>query len=530
MVRVKRTLLLFLSLWSLLPGQPQPATKPKLLLAVVVDQFRYDYLLRFRSDYKAGFARILEHGAVFTDAHHQHFPTVTAIGHSTFLSGATPSMSGIVGNAWYDRETGKDVAAVSDPSVQLVGGRPGIPGASPNRLIVSTLGDELKMDGKGVKVIGVSLKDRSAILSTGHMADAAYWFDGATGNWISSTYYFKDLPDWVKEYNKTRPADKFLGGEWLPFDAKPGSAEPYKKMLDQPGPAFYSSFEASPFGNELIEAMAERAIVAEQLGKHPGTDILVVSFSANDYVGHAQGPDSPQVHDISVQTDRILGKLLDYVDSQVGADNVLFAMTADHGVAPVPEVNRARRMPGGRIAAKDIYGAVQNALAAQFGAGKWIVGSSSPVIYLNYDLIAEKKLDRAVVESAGAEALRKLPHIFRVYTRTDLMGGHVPADHVSRDLTNGFFWKRSGDIFPVPEAYYFVAESSEGHGTSHGAPFNYDTHVPVIFMGSMIKPGRYNARIAVNDIAPTLAAILEVDEPSGSVGRVLSEILKSPTQ
>lgn len=522
----RRALLAFLSLCPLLFAQTEPAKKPKLVLAVVVDQFRYDYLLRFRADYKAGFARILEHGAVFTDAHHQHFPTVTAIGHSTFLSGATPSISGIVANAWYDRETGKDVSSVSDPSVMLLGGRPGLPGASPHRLIPSTLGDELKMDGKGIKVIGVSIKDRSAILPAGHMADGAYWFDGATGNWVSSTYYFKDLPAWVKDYNKTRPADKYLGAEWLPFDGKPGSAEPYKKMAEQAGPAFYNAFEATPFGNELIEAMAERAIAAEGLGKHPGTDILTVSFSSNDYVGHELGPDSPQVHDISVQTDRILGKLLDYVDSQLGADNVLFVMTADHGVTPVPEVNRARRMPGGRISEKEILGAIQDALSAKFGAGNWIVGHAGPAAYLNYDLISEKKLDPIAVEQVGADALRKVPHIFRVYTRSDIIAGRVSADYVSRDIRNGFFWKRSGDLFPVPEAYYFVDESSSGHGTSHGTPFNYDTHVPVIFMGSMIKPGKYNAPVAVNDIAPTLAAILEVEEPSGSVGRILSEMLQ----
>lgn len=492
----------------------------------MVDQFRYDYLLRFRSDYKAGFERILEHGAVFTDAHHQHFPTVTAIDHSTFLSGATPSMSGIVGNSWYDRETGKEVTSVSDPSVMLLGVPPGKIGASPHRLIVSTLGDELKMDGKGVKVIGVSLKDRSAILSTGHMADGAYWFDGASGNWVSSSYYFKDLPEWVKDYNKTRPADKYLGAEWLPFNGKPGTVEPYKKLAAEPGPAFYNSLEATPFGNELIESMAERAMVAEKLGKHPGTDILAVSFSANDYVGHALGPDSPEVHDISVQTDRILGKLLNFIDAQLGVGNFLFVMTADHGVAPVPEVNRARKMPGGRIPAKDIFDAVQNELAAKFGPGKWIAGKSGPVVYLNYDLIAQKKLDRTVVEEAGAEALRKVPHIFRVYTRSDIMAGHVPEDHVSRDIRNGFFWKRSGDIFPVPEDFYFVDEGGTGRGTSHGAPFTYDTHVPIIFMGTMIKPGRYNAHVAPNDIAPTLAAILEVEEPSGSVGRVLSEILQ----
>src|SRR5581483_7795463 len=280
-----------------------------------------------------------------------------------------------------------------------------------------TVGDELKMDGKGEKVIGVSIKDRSAILPAGHMANGAYWFDAATGNWVSSTFYFKDLPQWVKDYNSSRPADKYLGAAWLPFGAKPGSAEPYRTMPSEPGPEFYGAMEATPFGNELIEAMAERAITNEQLGQHPGADILTVSFSSNDYVGHALGPDAPEVHDISVLTDRILGKLLDFVDSKVGAENYVFVMTADHGVTPVPELNRERKMPGGRIPEKDILGAVQNALAEKFGDGKWILGHEGPVPYLNYDLMAEKKLDPSVVEEAGAEALRKLPHIFRVYTR-----------------------------------------------------------------------------------------------------------------
>src|SRR5258708_7547252 len=353
---MKRIFTLFLAASGAVFAQPPAPQKPKLVLAVIVDQFRYDYLLRFRSDYKAGFARILEHGAVFTDAHHQHLPTVTAAGHAAFLSGAPPSISGIVANEWYDRETGKQITSVSDPDTQLLGGTPGKTGSSPRRLLPSTIGDELKMAGKAEKVMGISIKDRAAVLPAGHMADAAYWFDEATGNWISSTYYFKDLPEWVKDYNKSRPADKYLGAQ-----------------TRRPDAAFYKSLEKLPAGNELIEAMAEHAIDAEQLGKHPGTDLLTVSFSANDYVGHAKGPDSPEVREISIVTDRLLGKLLDYIDSQIGADNTLLVMTADHGVSPVPEVNLARKMPGGRIWEKDILGAVQNVLAAKFGAADWIV-------------------------------------------------------------------------------------------------------------------------------------------------------------
>ncbi len=279
-----------------------------------------------------------------------------------------------------------------------------------------------------------------------------------------------------------------------------------------------------PAGNELIEAMAELAIDAEQLGRHPGTDLLAVSFSANDYVGHAKGPDSPEVHDISVATDRLLGKLLDYLDSRLGAGSTLLVLSADHGVTPVPEVNRARKMPGGRIWQKDVLGAVQEALAAKFGAGNWVVGSAGGVAYLNYDLIARNKLDPAVVEDIGAEALRRMPHIFRVYTRSEIMTGRVQEDHISRDTSNGFLWKRSGDIFPVPDPYYYIDDGKEHNATSHQAPFNYDTHVPIIFMGSTIKPGKYNAPVAVYDIAPTLAALLEIEEPSGSTGRILREM------
>ncbi len=521
-----RFLLLLLVIACVLQMAAAPTPKPKLVLAVVVDQFRYDYLMRFRADYKAGFERLLEHGAVFTDAHHIHFPTVTAIGHSTVLSGATPSISGIVGNEWYDRETGKSVTSVSDPTERLLGGQPGKPGSSPRRLLVSTLGDEMKMDGKSTKSIGISIKDRSAILPVGHTANAAYWFDGATGNWVSSSYYFDDLPGWVKDVNQGRPGDKYLGAEWLPLVSSEGSSKPFEKLSNTPDAGFYNSLEATPYGNELIETMAERCIVAEQLGQHPGTDLLTVSFSSNDYVGHAMGPDAPEVKDISIRTDRILGKLLDFIDDKVGRNDYIIVLTADHGVAPVPEVNRARKMPGGRIPARLIGEAVQSSLTGKYGEGKWIVGSSGPTPYLNYPLIHEKHLDEAEVERVAAQSLRDIPHVFRVYTREQLLTGQVLEDYVSRAVRNGFYRQRSGDLFIIPEAYWFFDDHPDSsHGTTHGTPFNYDTHVPVIFMGPGIKPGRYDQPVAVNDIAPTLATMLDVEEPSGSVGRVLTEML-----
>ena len=486
------------------------APKPKLVLAIAVDQFRYDYFTRFRADYSGGLARLLTKGAVFTNARYEHFPTVTAIGHSTFLSGATPSISGIIGNDWYDREAHKNVTSVSDDAAKLLGGKDGA-GSSPRRLLVSTVGDELKMSGRGKpRVIGISLKDRSAILPVGHMADGAYWFDGKTGNFVSSTFYFTDLPAWVKDFNAGRPADRYKGEH---FGKKTMPAEPGEKL--------YESLPASPFGNELIEMLAERAVQAEQLGQRDSTDVLAVSFSSNDYVGHDLGPDSAEVREISLLTDKLLDKFFRFLDARVGMANVLVVMTADHGVSPVPEVNSARKMPGGRMPGRIVQDTVQKALEKKYGEGKWIVSPSEHSLYLNLELIHSKNLDPAEVNRGAAQAALGLPHVFRVYTRERLMNGGAMEDQVGRRVMNGFYVRRSADIEIMLEPYWMFAAK----GTTHGTTFSYDAHVPVVFMGPGIKPGRYHANIAVNDIAPTLATMLEVETPSGSVGRVLSEML-----
>ena len=300
-----------------------PARKPKLLLAIVIDQFRYDYLTRYRSEYTGGFSRMLTRGAVFTNANYEHAPTVTAVGHSTFMSGAFPCVSGIVGNEWFDRSSGKSVTSVSDDSVQLLGGS-SEGGASPRRLLVSTLGDEMKIASRGkTHVIGISLKDRSAILPAGHMADGAYWLEAKTGHIVSSTYYFPDLPGWVKDLNASKPADKYSGYAWAGPSLPKAGAD-----------GFYAGIPATPVGNEIVELIAERAIMSEKLGKHEATDLLAVSFSSNDYVGHAFGPDSQEAHDTAVLTDKLLEKFFKFLDAQVGMQNVLLVLTADHGVAP----------------------------------------------------------------------------------------------------------------------------------------------------------------------------------------------------
>jgi predicted AlkP superfamily pyrophosphatase or phosphodiesterase len=508
---------------SLIGAAPRPTSepkKPKLVLAIAIDQFRYDYLTRFRSNYSGGMDRLLRRGAVFTNARYQHFPTVTAIGHSVFMSGATPSLSGIVGNEWFDREAGKQVTSVSDPATRLLGGKGGT-GSSPRRLLVSTLGDELKIASRGkCRVIGVSLKDRAAILPSGHICDGAYWFDSETGNFVSSTFYFADLPQWVKDFNRSRFPDRYLNAEWKPLVGGSDYQSFFRKMTGVPGAAFYNSLDASPYSNELLEAFAERAIESEQIGRHGAADLLTLSFSANDYVGHQVGPDAPEVRDMAIRVDRTIGKLLEFVDKQAGLENTVIVLTGDHGVAPLPEVLAEEKMPGGRASGKAVLEAIQTALSVRFGDGKWVV-AGSPGPYLDHQLIHDKKLKEAEVESVAAEAVSRVPHVFRVYTREDLLHGRVIDDVITREVVNGFYPARASDLVVIGEPYWIDA----ARGTTHGSPFMYDSHVPVILMGPNVKAGRYDFTIAPNDIAPTLATMLDVETPSGAMGRVLTEML-----
>jgi len=497
---------------SLIAATPK---KPKLIVTIVIDQFRYDYLTRFRSEYTGGIERLLTRGAVFTDARYIHFPTVTAVGHSTILTGATPSVSGIVGNDWFDRDEGKPVTSVADGATLLLGGvKPVLTGSSPRRLLVDTIGDEIKMaDGGQAKVIGVSLKDRAAILPAGHMANAAYWFDNPSGNFVSSTYYLHDLPDWVKEFNASRRGDKYCGAAWLTHKMPATPKELY-------GNSIVSPFTTSPFANEVLEEFAERVLSAEALGTHDTTDVLTVSFSANDLVGHTYGTYSTEMHDITVRTDRLLGKLMAAAERQAGPNNTLIVLTGDHGVAPSAEEAKRNHMPGGRMAAGVLRAAVQNALTERFGEGAWISGLYEVAIYLNRDLITQKKLDPAEVDRVAAEALSRLPHIARVYTREQLAGGGVVNDEIGRRVENGYNLRRGADLEVLPDPYWVVGDITASHFT----PYSYDNHVPVIFYGPGIAAGVYHQPIAVNDIAATLAVILSVETPAGSIGRALTEM------
>jgi predicted AlkP superfamily pyrophosphatase or phosphodiesterase len=500
-----------------LESQEKPPQEPRLVLLIAIDQFRYDYLTRFRDEYTGGLDLLLRKGANYVNAYLEHYPSVTAIGHSTMLSGATPQTSGIIGNDWYDRESGKNVTSTSDDSVRPLGGVLK-QGESPHRLLVSTVGDEMKRGLHGhPKVIGLSLKDRAAILPAGHMADAAYWYDIKTGDFISSTFYFENLPEWVQAFNKRRLADKYAGAEWQ-FEKGPPAG--MFKMPPAGSPLMASVF-SSPFGSELLEQFAEQAIREEKLGARGATDLLTVSFSSNDAVGHGYGPDSPRVHDMCVRTDRILGKLFRYVDQSIGLQHVLVILTADHGVMPLPEELQKEHMPGGRLTNAYLFKPMQEALTAQFGPGLWLLQTAGTSPYLNWELIKEKKLSRAEVERVAARAIEDLPHVARVYTREQLLLGEVSGDPVSERVVRSFNARRSGDLEILLEPYWIRGAT----GTTHGAPYLYDTHIPLIFMGPGIRTGRYVRPAALNDLAPSLTTLLNVETPSGSVGRPLYEMM-----
>ena len=502
-----------------LAGFAEAADAPKLVVSITIDQFRYDYLTRFRADYKYGFDRLLKNGAVFVDTDLEHYPTVTAVGHATLLSGATPAISGIIGNDWFDIETGKSVTSVSDATVKQVGGS-GSSGASPHNLLVNTIGDELKSVSGGVaRVIGVSLKDRSAILPVGRGANAAYWYDPGSGDFITSSYYEQLLPDWVQKFNQRRLGTAYAGIEWK----GPAPQATLLMKLAPIGPKLFADVYSSPFGNELLERFAEEAISQEHLGHGTSTDLLSVSFSSNDAVGHSFGPDSPQVQDICLRTDVILGRLLAAIDQQVGLRNSLIVLTADHGVAPLPEAQSAHKLPGGRLSATDLVDSIEGALQRQFGSGKWVLGNIGTSIYLNRSLVREKGLDPREVERRAAETALTLPHVLRAYTRSELMLGHPAADAIGMRIARSFNARRSADLEILLEPYWITTKS----GTTHGTPYEYDSQIPLIFLGSSIRPGIVYTHATLNDVAPTLSALLGIPKPSGSVGRVLNEIIDS---
>lgn len=542
-------------------GTTLSTARPRLVLLIAVDQFRYDFLERFGDLFVAnGINRLLREGATWTNADYDHTPTYTAPGHASMLTGTWPAENGIVGNDWYDRETGKTVTSVSDDTAKLLGSEANERASSPRRLLASTLGDELRLVTNGrSKVIGISVKDRSAILPAGRHASAAYWFSTQSGRMVSSNYYFNQLPAWVERFNEARPADKYFGARWerlLPEaeyvrragpDAPPwediGKAKDTNTFphiitggIGAPGANFYNALDYSPFSNDLLVSFAQQAIINEGLGADVDTDLLSVSFSANDYIGHRFGPYSQEAMDVTLRVDRQIATLLDFADAHVGLRNTLVAFTADHGVAPIPEHASTLGLTGGRIKNADVVGAVRVALSARYGRGSGAQDSTADYvqsfingnIYFNTVALKRDGLNREEVERIAGEAAMTVPGITRYFTRTQLeRSSFSDADPTARRVFHGFHPRRSGDVIIVTEPFKYLMSPTDTSTTTHGSPYSYDTHVPLIIMGHKVMAGSYIQPATPADIAPTLAAILRVQPPSNTTARVLIEGVKS---
>jgi len=483
------------------------------------------------------------------------------------LTGTWPAENGIIANEWYDRDTGRRVTSVSDDATKLFGGGTDERGASPRRLMASTLGDELRLVTAGrSKVIGMSIKDRGAILPAGRNASAAYWYSSQTGSMVSSSYYFNQLPAWAARFNDARPADKFFGARWdrlLPeaeyvkragTDAaaweklgESGSAHAFPHIINggvtAPGRGFYDALNSSPFSNDLLLDFAKEAIINESLGADEDTDVLSVSFSANDIVGHRFGPYSHEAMDMTLRVDRQIAALLDFVDGRVGLRHTLVVFTADHGVAPVPEHAAALNLPGGRVKTSDVLQAMRNAIKARYGRNGGASDNTADYIqtyregererptfgngnvYFNPVALARDGVDREELERVCGDAAMSVPGITRYFTRTQLQRGAVSiADPLARRALHGFNARRSGDVMIFQEAFKYLTDSMIT--ATHGSPYTYDTHVPLIIMGGGVTPGRHTQAAAPSDIAPTLAVLLRVTPPSNATGRVLIEGLK----
>lgn len=547
--------------------------RPRLILLIVVDQFRYDYLERYNDLFvEGGLKRLMREGASWAEANYDHMPTYTAPGHATLMTGTWPSENGIVANNWFDRETGTRVSSVTDDTTLLLGGREGDRGKSPRRLLASTLGDELRLvTNDRAKVIGISVKDRSAILPAGRHASAAYWVSTENGNFVSSNYYFKTLPAWVERFNQRRMSDSYFAKHWdrlLPeqeyikrvgaddqsweniytdsFDTKT-FPHVITGGLSTPGRMFYKSLDYTPFSNDLLLAFAKEAILNENLGADADTDFLSVSFSGNDYVGHRFGPYSQESMDVTLRVDRQIADLLSFIDAHVGLRNTVVVFTADHGVAPVPEHASALNLPGRRIDYAEILKTIREAIKARYGHGgadntadyiqsfryrnETREGYINGNLYLNMNALRRDHVDAEEMERFVGQAAMSIPGMSRYFTRAQLEAGSIsPSDPVARRVIHGFQPQRSGDVILVTQPYSITVEPLDEPTdfrwtATHGSPYSYDTHVPLIIMGRDFSAGHYIESAAPSDIAPTLAAALGIQAPSNSTGRVLTEAL-----
>lgn len=520
----------------------QEPNRPKLVVGIVVDQMRQEYFYKFEDRYvEGGLKRLMYEGFMMKNGHYNYIPTYTGPGHASVYTGTTPATHGIIGNDWYVRSLGKTIYCAGDSTVHAVGGTEKSGNISPRNLLTTTITDELRFaTNKRSKVVGVAIKDRGAALPAGHLGDA-YWYDGNTGEFMTSTYYKEELPQWVKDFNKRGLPKKYLSQTWEtlfpidtyrqsiaddndfegPFTGRESTNFPYDLpalMEDNGGLGMITS---TPFGNNLTLDMAYAALEGEQLGKRGETDFLAVSFSSPDYIGHRFGPTSIELEDNYLRLDRELAKFFDHLDKELGKGNYLVFLTADHGVADVVNYMKSQNVPAGSLDTRFLLTQLKGFTNQHYGEGNWILSFTNEQIFLNRELAKEKGIDLTEMQLAIADFLLKFDGIKETYIANDMKRLEYTFGR-KKLLQMGFNHKSSGDVMIIMEPAWLTNAS---RGTTHGSGYKYDTNVPIVFYGWGIKAGQSANYATVTDIAPTLAMLLKTRIPNGASGEPILEVL-----
>ncbi len=547
MKRIPVVLLVALSLLCTVTASS--VQRPRLVVVIILDQFRYEYLTRFGTYFGPdGLRYLMDNGANLTNATYKHALTSTGPGHTVILTGTYGNTNGIIANSWYDRNTGKNLYCMRDPSCRVIGANR--EGSSPANILVTTLGDELRLhDAFRPKVISLSTKDRASIPLGGKFANLALWMIDSV--FVTSSYYAERLPTWVEAMNASGLVNSYFGKRWekcLPESAYAtvdvddasyedgrnglGRVFPHPIVGNDPvriTPSYYEALLTSPYGNEILAALAKRAVVAESLGNRGVTDLLCFNLSSNDYVGHRFGPHSQEVLDISIRADRLLADFFAFLEREIGLENCLIVVTSDHGAGPAAGYLRThvpQSMPAvsARQPLKEYCeAALTGAFGPLHGSSSWVAQMISRGIYLNPAALAEKNLSVEAAARVLVDSILTRREIFAAYSAGQI-AALTPQSVVELRMKNSFFPQRSGDVVYCFPPYYH--EEEEWMGAQHGAPYEYDAHVVLLIAGEGIQKGMYAMEASPADIAPTLAALLGIEFPSARAGRVLVEILK----
>lgn len=523
--------------------------KPKLIVGIVVDQMRWDFLYRYSDRYgEDGFKRLLREGFSAENAYIDYVPTYTAIGHTTLYTGSVPSIHGIAGNDFIDQRTGQSVYCTEDGQVSTVGSGSKAGQMSPRNLLTTTITDELKLATNfRSKVIGVAIKDRGSILPAGHLGDAAYWYDGKEGKWITSTWYAKELPAWVQSFNNQKRYEHYLNQEngWqtlypidtylqstednVPYEGKfAGMQDPVfpintQKLLEEQGPGIITS---TPFGNTFTFDMAKEALKNEALGQGPATDFLALSLSTPDYIGHQFGPNSIEVEDNYLRLDKDLGDFLSYLDQTIGKGEYTVFLSADHGVAHNSAFMQDHGIPAGAFDVGGKFKEEVNALLAkEFGHEKLVLSLTNYQVHFNNNLIEAEGLNLEALKQRAIQYFKKQEGVNYVVDMEKAASAAIPA-LIRERIVNGYNYKRSGAIQLILEPAWYGSSTARPTGTTHGTWNPHDSHIPLLFMGWGINPGKTNRTVHMSDVASTIAALLQIQEPNGNIGQPVVEALE----